>query len=104
MIITLSTTRPTLLLNENPNRRRIAIQMQPFDVDANNIGTIHIGFGFQPVATVGHASQGEVLLQGSVLSQPSAGEKLEDKHKRAVWATTATTNQTLIVEEEVNGA
>ena len=77
--------------------------MQPFDVDANNIGTIHIGFGVQPVATVGHANQGEVLLQAGLIAEPQAGEKLESRHKRAVWATTATINQTLVVEEEVDG-
>ena len=103
MIILLSTTRPTLILNENPRRKRLTIQMQPFDIDANNTGLIHIGTGFQPVATVGHPSQGEIMLQGSAISEPEAGEKIGEKHKRSIWATSSVSNQTLLVEEEVDG-
>ncbi len=101
MIKILTTTNPTLILNENPKRKRVKIQMQPFDVDANNTGTIHIGTGYQPVATVGHASQGEVLLQGAAIEEPYAGEKITKRFLKAIWATSSAVNQTLMIEEEV---
>lgn len=102
MVIILTTTRPTLILNENPKRKRIMIQMQPFDVDGNNTGLIHIGTGFQPVATVGHPSQGEILLQAGAIVEPAAGEKISERFKRTIWATSSLANQTLTVEEETN--
>jgi len=76
------------------------IQMQPTDVDPNNTGKVYIGFGFQPIATAGHASQGEVLIQSSVIDEPKGGEILNEKYKKPVWATADANNQTLIVEEE----
>lgn len=99
-VLNLTGTDPVLLLNENPKRRKLTIQMQPYDVDNNNVGRIHIGYGFQPVATVGHGSQGEVLIGGSTILQPSTDAPLDEKFKRAVWVTSSVANQTLIVEEE----
>lgn len=100
-VITLSTTNPTLLLNENAKRTKLTIQMHPFDVNNTNDGRIHIGFGFQPVATVGHGAQGEVLIGSATIAQPSTDAPLASKYKKAVWATSSKTGQTIEVEEEV---
>ena len=75
--------------------------MQASAVDPNNTGGIFIGWGFQPIATVGHASQGEILIQGASTERPRAGEKISELYKRALWLTADTINQTVIVEEEV---
>lgn len=75
--------------------------MQPTAVDSNNTGKIYVAANYQPIATIGHASQGEVLIQGASIEQPRAGEPISEKWKGQVWATSDTANQTLIVEEEV---
>ena len=72
-----------------------------FDADPTNTGKIFIGFGFQPVATVGVAGQGEILLQAGGFNEPSIGGALDKKYKQSVWATSDTVNQSLVVEEEV---
>ncbi len=107
MLIKLSTTNPTLVLNPNPFRTKVSIQMQAKAVDPNNTGGIFIGWGFQPKTTVGHASQGEILIQTAATERPRAGEKISEQYKKALWLTSDTVNQTVIVEEEVepdNGA
>lgn len=101
-VILLTNQRPTLLLNANPKRTRIMIQMQSSSVDANNSGRIHIAFGFQPVATVNHPSQGEILLQTAAIDEAETkGKKLGLRYKRAIWATSSQDNQSLVVIEEV---
>ena len=100
-LIILSTTAPTLLLNPNEKRRKIAIQMQPVDVDANNSGRIHLGFGSQPVATVGHPDQGLILIGGAGLEEPSGITVLDKKYKQILWATSSVANQSLTLNEEL---
>jgi len=101
MLVKLTTTKPTLLLNANPLRKRFMIQMQPSSVDSNNTGRIHIGKGFQPVATVGHPSQGEVLIQSAVIEEYKRYKEDTLPYKGPIWAVSSKANQTLIVEEEV---
>ena len=100
-VIILASTLPTLLLNPNSIRRKLAIQMQAADVDAGNTGRIHIGFGSQPVATVGHPDQGLILLQASSIEEPLSNLPLDKRYKQAVWATSSVANQSLTVDEEV---
>lgn len=100
-LIKLTANKPTLLLDPNPRRKKVLIQMQAKAVDSNNTGKVYVGFGFQPVAIVGNPNQGEVLIQSAYIEKPRTGEKLEEREKDAVWATSDTDNQTLIVEEEV---
>lgn len=99
--INLTDTNPTQILNENPKRKRLRIQMQPFDIDANNTERIHIGFGFQPVATVANPNQGEVLLQGATIDEPQFTGQLTQNRKKIIWATSSKANQSLTIEEEV---
>lgn len=93
-------TTPVLLLNENPKRTRVEIQMQSTNVDSANTGKLFLTPGQQPVSTVGHPSQGEVLVQGAAISRPAAGEKLPEVWKKAIWAVADTAAQTLTVEEQ----
>lgn len=101
MLIVLTTTNPTLLLNANPKRRRLNIQMQATDVDTNNTGRIHLGFGFQPTAAVNHQSQGDVLIQSAAIEEPTGNLPIANRYKGAIWATSSQANQSLVVEEEV---
>ncbi len=101
MIVILTNTEPTLLLNPNPNRRRLMLQMQAQVVDANNTGRIHIGKGFQPVATVGHASQGIVLTQGAYEAENKEFPEDERPFKGAIWATSSQNTQSIRIDEEV---
>lgn len=100
--IILTSTDPTMLLDENPKRKRLRLQMQAADVDANNTGNIQIGFGFQPQATIGLPLQGEVLIASASIDEPPAGANLSDARKKAIWARSSVANQSIIVEEEVD--
>ena len=101
MLVILTTTNPTLLYNANSKRKKVAIQMQPSSIDANNTGRVHIAVGFQPNTTVGDAMQGEALLQGASIEQPRAGEPISERWKGPIWATASATNQSLVIEEEI---
>lgn len=103
MIKILTDTNPTLLFNTNSKRRRLIIQMQSTNVDGNNTGRIHIARGYQPVSTVGHNSQGEILMQSDVIDEPSGGNKMDQSWQGNIWATSTQPNQSLYVEEEVEG-
>ncbi len=101
MLVKFATTNPTLLLNANPLRRRLFLQMQPINVDATNDERIHIGKGFQPSSSVGNPNQGEVLLPGSAIEEMKGFEGDIRPYKGPIWATSSKQNQTMIVEEEV---
>ncbi|MFA6161775.1 MAG: hypothetical protein WC766_06465 [Patescibacteria group bacterium] len=100
-VITLDANVPMMLLDANPRRTKIVMQMQATDVDGNNVGKIFVGFGVQPVATVGNQSQGEVMLQASAIEQPSPGGVLNGKYKKSIWVVSDTASQTLVYEEEI---
>ena len=101
MPIILVGTTPVLLLNPNKERKRLMVQMQPSSVDTANTGIVFIGFGAQPVATVGNANQGETLVQAAYIDQPPGGAKLDRRYKRAVWAVADAASQSVVVEEEI---
>jgi len=75
--------------------------MQATNVDTNNTGKVFVAYGQQPVATVGHPSQGEVLIQAAAFEEPAAGLQLDKKYKQAVWAIADTASQSVVVEEEI---
>lgn len=100
MILIIGTSH-RLLLNPNDKRKRLRIQVQTTNVDANNTGKVFVGFGHQPVATVGHPSQGDVLLQGDGIIEPGENSELNERYKQAVWAISDTAKQSVIVEEEI---
>ncbi|MFA6495441.1 MAG: hypothetical protein WCV87_03770 [Candidatus Paceibacterota bacterium] len=100
-VITLEANKATMIMDANPRRTKIVMQMQATEVDNNNVGKIFVGFGVQPVATVGNQSQGEVLLQASAIEQPSPGGTLNGKYKKSIWVVSDTVSQTLVFEEEI---
>lgn len=99
-LIILGDTAPTLLLNHNPKRRKLQIQMQPTDIDAGNTGNIRITFGHQPSTLAGGPAQGEALLQGSSIDQPSSSLPLDDRYKQSVLAISSQATQSITVQEE----
>jgi len=101
MLVKLTTTRATLIFNSNRLRKRLFLQMQPVNVDSTNTGRIFVGKGFQPVATVGHPSQGEVLLAGATIEEIKEFEGDTRPYKGPIWVTSDTLNQTIVVEEEI---
>ncbi len=94
-------TNPHLIFNPNPKRKRFFIQMQPSQVDVNNTGRIHIGKGFQPVTTVGHNNQGEILIQSATIEEKKEFEGDTKPFKGALWGTSSVANQSIIFEEEI---
>lgn len=97
--VILSTTNPTLLLNPNKSRRYLLIQMLATSVAAGNTGRVHIGRGFQPVATVGHELQGEILIQSAAIEEKKQVAQDPLPFKGPIWATSSATNQELEVQE-----
>ena len=100
MLVTFADTNPRLVLDANPKRVKLDIQMEAQSVNASNSGRVHIGFSFQPIATVGHTQQGLILVQASGILEPSTDRPLSDLYKGAVWATSSAASQTIVVEEE----
>lgn len=98
MIILVGTTS-VLLLDSNPKRKRYTIQMQATQVDAANTGRVHIGKGYQPVATVGHNAQGEVLIQSAITEEYKEFEGDHKPYKGPIWAIASAASQSLIIEE-----
>ena len=99
-LILLTDTNPRLLLNANPRRKRLEIQMPSTVVNAGNTGRIHIGLGFQPETNVESTNSGEQLARGSAINEPQLGT-LAEKYKQSVWARSTIANQTLVYSEEV---
>ena len=100
-LIILAATAPTLLLNPNDKRRKLSIQMQPVDVDANNVGTVRLSFGSQPSTAAGAPEQGLVLIGSAGIEEPSGISALDTKYKQAVWAVSSDASQSIVVSEEL---
>ena len=100
-MLTIVGTTPVLLFEKNEKRKRISMQVQSTNVDANNTGKTFIGYGHQPVATVGHPSQGEILMQSDAIDQPGASGILDKKYKGQVWAVSDTASQSVSIDEEI---
>ena len=92
-------TIAVLLKNANPKRTKFRVTMQPTSIDAGNTGRVHLGFGFQPTATVGHASQGFILIAATILEEPVGERVIEAYFKQSVWAIASAADQSVIVEE-----
>jgi len=75
--------------------------MQATNVDSNNTGKIFLTTGRQPIGTVGHPGQGDVLLQGAGIEEPAGGGVIDSRWKQQIWAVSDTADQTLTVEEVV---
>ena len=73
--------------------------MQPTSIVAGNTGRVHLGFGFQPTAVVGHASQGFILLAAAILEEPVTEAKIAGYFKNSVWAIASAADQDIMVEE-----
>lgn len=95
-------TTPVCILPANDKRRRWYIQFIPSSIQANNTGLIFLGRGFQPVATVGHASQGEVLNAGAAIEEVK--EFMDDSrpYKGNIFIVSDTAGQQCVVEEEAD--
>ena len=103
-LIILTTTDATLLLNANPKRRKLPIQMQAADVDANNTGRIHLGLGPQPSGVVGHPNQGLIIVPAAGIEEPSGISPIDERYKQAIWAVSSVANQSLTVDEETESS
>ena len=93
-------TTQRLLLNPNPKRKRLVVQVQSTNVDAANTGIVFVGAGFQPQSTVALPNADYALMQSDAIVQPGEGQKLANRWKKAIWAVSNTAAQSLLVEEE----
>ncbi len=99
MIYKLADNTPTLVLNPQPNRSFLLIQLQSTSIDAANTGKIFIGYSRQPVATVGDPHQGDVLTQAAYILKTVKDGNLKEEHRGQIWIISDMANQTVLVEE-----
>jgi hypothetical protein len=92
-------TSPVLISQENSKRRSISIVMVPTAIEVGNTGRVHVGKGFTPSATVGAPNQGDILTQGSQISEQEAYPNDPTVFKGQWWAVASQANQVLIVDE-----
>jgi hypothetical protein len=92
-------TSPVLIANDNKARASISITMLPTAVESGNTGRVHVGKGFIPTATLGAPNQGDILLQGTTISDVPQFEGDPSLFKGQWWAIADTPNQILTVDE-----
>ena len=99
ILVTLPTTTQYLLLNANPRRKRLLIQMRSTIVDANNSGNIKIGYGSQPNTGDANPTTGDMLTQGSYVDKNETQGTMAPAAKDAIWIYSSSANQTIDYEE-----
>jgi len=92
-------TTPVLIANQKNIRRSIVITMLPTSVETGNTGRIHIGKGFPPTTTLGDPSQGDILIQGTQITEQEQFLNDPSVHKGQWWATASAAGQILTVDE-----
>lgn len=95
-------TTPVLLADYNKNRASISVIFLPTDIVAGNTGKIFLGKGFTPTSTVGDPTQGDILLQGSELSDASSYQNDSSIFKGQYWAIADVAGQVVTVDETSN--
>ena len=99
MIKIISETTQTLGFNPNEKRKRLLIQMQYTNDDANNTGAIYVGLGFQPTGVVGNPNQGFRLTQGSFIDFNEVLGTLPPAAKLHIWLFSDTASQSYEISE-----
>ncbi len=100
--VTLPTTTPFLLLNPNPKRKRLLIQMRSTIVDANNSGNVKVGYGAQPNTGDANPTTGDMLTQGSYVDKNEVQGTMPPAARESIWLYSSAASQT-IDYEEMNG-
>lgn len=95
-------TTPTLLLNPNRKRNFWSVTFLPTDIVSGNTGRVHVGKGYQPVATVGSPQQGEILLQGGEVGDEAKYRGDTSVFKGQVWAVASAADQVVEVNEALD--
>lgn len=68
-------TSPVLILKGNPNRFSYTIIMLGSNIASGNTGTIFIGQGFQPTATVGAPNSGHAMTAGDTFGETKSAQQ-----------------------------
>lgn len=69
-------------------------------IQAGNTGRVHLGRGFVPNSTVGDPNSGDILVQGSEMSEVKEYEK-DEIHRGEIWAIGSIAAQQISVEETI---
>lgn len=67
-------------------------------IAAGNTGRVHIGRGFVPNSTVGDPNSGDILVQGSEMSESKSYPE-ENIHQAEIWLVASAAAQQVSVEE-----
>lgn len=93
-------TTPVQVLTLDRNRLGWRITMFSTGIEAGNTGRVHVGRGFVPGNVLGQPNTGDVLVQGSELSEVKAYEK-DVIHLAEIWLIASAADQRVSVEETV---
>lgn len=96
-------TTPVLLANQKANRASFTVTMTPSSVESANTGNVFIGKGFTPSTASDSPNKGDILTQGSSLSDNPQFDGDPSLFLGQWWAVADTANQVLVVDETVKG-
>ena len=90
------------LLDPNPKRKRLLIQMRSSIVDANNTGNIKIGYNFQPNTADTNPTTGEMLTQGAYVDKNEKLGTMPPAGKGQIWLYASAASQSIDYEEDAS--
>ncbi len=96
-------TTPVLALADNPLRSAWRVTLFSTTISAGNTGRVHIGRRVPPTTTVGEPNAGDILVQGSEISE-SKGFPTEKIFTGELWLTASIASQLVQVEETIEEA
>jgi len=95
-------TSPDIIANDKPNRGSISITMIPSSIESGNTGRVHVGKGFPPSATLGAPNQGDMLTQGTSVTDIPQFLGDPSLFKGQWWAIASAAGQIITVDETFN--
>jgi hypothetical protein len=93
-------TTPVKILERRSTRNGWRVTMFSSGIVAGNTGRVHLGRGYVPNSVVGDPNSGDILVQGSEMSEAKA-YKEEEVYTGEIWALGSIAAQQISVEEEV---
>lgn len=92
-------TSPEIIANYNEKRASIAITMLPTAIESGNTGRVHIGKGFVPAPTVGAPVQGDIITQGTEITDVPQYKGDPSLFRGQWWAVASAASQVIVVDE-----
>lgn len=92
-------TSPILIAQDNPERSSLNITMLPSSSEAGNSGQVHVQKGAPPSSEAGSPTAGDVLTQGTSISDVPQFAGDPSLWPGQWWAVADTAGQIIVVDE-----